>query len=219
MDFNKSVLEKINNLVKLTKQFDHDFKIIIDLPNNVLDEKNIEHVLTLTNNYLLIRNIHGQLIVMMNKLINSTEVKNDNKDDNDEYIEKMYEISTFSSLLSNISDLINNIDFQYKKIAVKYPKYINKKQFTIILITESNDENNEHIKLFNTIKTKYPENKYKIIISTESEMKKEVKKILNQYIKLTSKKLPVLYIVDGSKFIEIPLDKIKDIESIKNILD
>ncbi len=212
MNFNKSILDKINNLVKLTKEFDQDFKIMIELTDNVLDEKNIEHVIALTKNFLLIRNIHGQLIIIMNKLINLSET-------NDEELKQMYEISTFTSLLSNISDLINNIDFQYKKIALKYPKYINKRQFEIILITESNDENNEYIKLFNSIKSKYPENKYKIITTTKLEMKKELTKILNQDIKTTSKKLPILYIIDGIKFIEIPLDEIKDIESIQNILD
>lgn len=215
MDFNKSILDKINNIVKLTKEFDQDFKIIINLQTNNLNQKNIENVLMLTKNYLSIRENHGHLIIMMNKLVNSSI---NNINENSEYEKKMYEISTFNSILSNISDLVNNIDFQYKKIALKFPKYINRKQYKLILVTETNDENAECVKLFNEIRSNYPEHIYKILKSNDSDFKKELKKILNEDIKLKLKNLPILYILDNLNLIEIPLEKIKDIESIKQIL-
>jgi hypothetical protein len=225
MNFNKKLLDNIENIVKLSDDFDSEFKIIIDLPNNQIDEKNAEIIYSLTKNYILIRKQHGELLLMQNILLNQSEQfksKKDNKDniDNIDNIDKLlYDISTFSSLIININELLNNIDLEYKKIALKYPKFINKKSINIILVTK----NNEYNSLIEELKKKYPENKYKII-KYENDKDKDTKnkndKELNEFnIKIKMNNLPLIYIINNSNIIEIPISKINNIESIKNLLE
>lgn len=235
------ILNKIDNLVKLSNDFDSGFKIIYNLDSSSqLDEAKIEILYSITKKYILIRKEHGELLLMINKFTNSIpfdnifdeqvqtggaklikNVKSDVIDitNTDETITKtLYDLSTFNTLIGNINDLINNIDYEYKKIAIKYPKFINKKQMLIILITKNLED--KYVKLMDEIKIEYSEHKYKIIKCEDK--KEEITKCeeeLKEYgIKIKPKILPVIYIINDTTITEIPISKIDGIEPIKNLI-
>ena len=165
MELNLKLLNNIDNLVKLSTDFDSGFKIIYNLDtNDKLNEKNIDILYSITQNYILMRKVHGDILLMMHKFTNSINLhsniqnnnlqeKKSNKNtpktntDNIDDLEtsKLYDLSTFSTLLGNVNDLMNNIDYEYKKIALKYPKFINKNQLIIILIVQNSED--KYIKL------------------------------------------------------------------------
>lgn len=229
MDFiHSKILNKIDNLIKLSSDFDSGYKVIFNLdPSIKLDEKNIEIIFFITKNYILMRKEHGEILLMMNNLINSLNSINEKKNKKEliytDQTEKLYDLSTFNTILNNINDLINNIDYQYKKIAIKYPKFINKKQIMIILITKEGD--NKYIELINKLKTEYPENKYKIIKCDEKDKNKYEKELKEFNIQIKSiKSLPLIYVVSNSTITEIPISKIgkidgiDELEPIKNLI-
>jgi hypothetical protein len=239
MDFNKKLIDKIDNLVKLSTEFDSGFKVIFELEVDKIDEKNAEILYSMTKKYILMRKEHGELILMMNKQINSInlEPKQDvNKEQNkknkknniDKEIDKeidntmeLYNMSTFNTLLSNANDLINNIDYEYKKIAIKYPKFINRGQIILILV-QSPDTEPKYIKMIEELKNKHPEHKYKIIncSDTKSDISKCEEELNHFGIKFKSfKSLPIIYIKNNSTITEIPLSKINDIEPIKKLVE
>ena len=216
MNFNKLLLDKIDNFVKLSKEFDEDYKQVIWISDNKLLDIHIKCIYTLTKNYILLRTAHGKFILMMDQYKDSINTKLLETDDNN--INELYDLSTFSSIMININGLIDNIDFQYKKIAIKYPKFINKKPLTVLLLTNTDDKENEYIKLIEKIKQQSPENIYSIIKCDKKEKKFKCDKILgvNLTIKLTS--LPMLYVINGINIVEIPIDKINNIEALTNII-
>jgi hypothetical protein len=227
MDFNKKILDKIDSLIKLSNDFDSGFKIIFNLDSDTLDEKNTDILYSMTKNYILLRKEHGEIILMFDKLKNSVnydEVKEGTKnkkntDNNSEiYLKALYDISTFSTLLNNINDLINNIDYEYKKIAIKYPKFINKKQITVILITPSSDE--KYTKMINELMISNPEHKYKIIkYDIEKDLSKYKEELKQYEIEIKSlKSLPVIYIINGSTKNEINLSKNSPDIPIKSLI-
>lgn len=239
MDFNKKLLDKINNLVKLSTEFDSGFKVIFDLESDKINERDAEILYSMTKNYILMRKEHGEIILMMNKQINSINSinveqkedkeqnkKNKKKPDTKQDIEidntmELYNVSTFNTLLSNANDLISNIDYEYKKIALKYPKFINGGQITIILITAS-DTDEKYIKMIEDLKNKYPEHKYKIINcgDSKSSIAKCEEELVEYGIKIKSpKSLPLVYIKNKSTITEIPLSKIDSIEPIKHLIE
>jgi len=242
MDFNKKILDKIDNLVKLSSDFDSGFKIIFNLETNKINEETSEILYTMTKNYILCRKIHGELLLMLNKHINSidydqlmeetikTKVINkkskksleiSNINSKSENIKVLYDISTFNTLINNINDLINNIDYEYKKIAVKYPKFINNSQIIIILITSlSIDE--KYTGMICELKTLYPEHKYKIIKCGDKKLDiDKCEEELKDYdIKIKSlKSLPLIYIINGTTITEVPISKIDNIEPIKKLIE
>jgi len=224
MNFNKLLLDKIDNLVILSKEFDENYKKIIETIDNNLDEKIINCIYTLTKNYISLRTIHGEIILLMNKYENYTgeNIKKDDKDLNensDNKINKLYDLSTFYSIITNINELINNIDFQYKKIATKYPKYIGNKSLTVMLLIDENEDENKNVytQLINKVKVKYPENIYKIIKvnkKEKKEKKKNLDKILGINLTLKITILPTIYVINGTNIVELPLDKINNIEEV-----
>jgi hypothetical protein len=243
MDFNKKLIDKIDNLVKLSSEFDTGFKVVFELDTDKINEQNAEILYSMTKNYILMRKEHGELILMINKQINSINIepkedvdKEQNKKNkkkknidievNNADIEvnntmELYNISTFNTLLSNANDLINNIDYEYKKIALKYPKFINGGQITLILI-QSTDTDNKYIKMIEELKNSHPEHKYKIINcgDSKSDISKCEKELELYGIKLKSQKsIPVIYIKNKSTITEIPLSKINEIEPIKHLLE
>ena len=240
MDFNKKLIDKIDNLVKLSTEFDSGFKVIFELEPDKINESNADILYSMTKNYILMRKEHGELILMMNKQLNSINFeskkniekeqnkKNKKNIDKENNIDKeidntmeLYNISTFNTLLSNANDLINNIDYEYKKIAIKYPKFINKSQITLILI-QSPDTEEKYVKMIEELKNKHPEHKYKIVncSDTKSDISKCEEELKNFGIKFKSfKSLPIIYIKNNSTITEIPLSKINDIEPIKQLIE
>lgn len=236
MDFNKKILDKIDNLVKLSTEFDSGFKVMFDLETDKINEHNAEILYSMTKNYILMRKEHGELILMMNKQINSlnfVQIEDRDKEQNKKTKKKdkigteidntmeLYNVSTFNTLLSNANDLINNIDYEYKKIALKYPKFINGSQITLILIKSSNTDE-KYVKMINELKNKHPEHKYKIINcdDTKLDISKCEEELKDYNIKIKSlKSLPLVYIKNKSTITEIPLSKINDIEPIKQLIE
>lgn len=216
MNFNKVVLNKIDNFVFLSKEFDNNYKNVIGLQSEKIDDTSKKNIYMITKYYIELRTVHGELLLMMDELKN-TITSSKSTTENDSH-NKYYDLSTFSSILHSIDELINNIDFQYKKIAMKYPNFINKKPLMILLLTDNDDSENEYVKLLNQVKEQVPENIYKVIKCNKSDKKIKCDKILgvNSTLKISS--LPVLYIINGSNIVEIPIDKINDVSALKNLI-
>ena len=216
MNFNKIVLDKIDKFISLSKEFDLNYKNVITLQDNEIKNENIKYIYMITKYYIEIRTLHGELLLLVDQLknsINSNKLSKQNDNTN-----KLYDLSTFNSILSNINELITNIDYQYKKIAIKYPKFINKKPLTVLLLTDNDDEENIHVKLINQVKEKNPENIYKIVKCNKSDKKIKCDKILGTGLTLKISSLPLMYIINGSNIVEIPIDKINNVDSLSNLL-
>jgi hypothetical protein len=230
------LLDKIDNLIKLSNDFDNGFKIIYEINVNELNKENIELLYSMTKNYILIRKEHGEILLIMHKFTNSlnmdinktlekkstkniSKINEDNNDmDYSENTRLFYDLSTFNTLLGNINDLINNIDYEYKKIAIKYPNFINKKQMMIILVSQDSDD--KYIKLIGELEKSHPEHKYKIIKcgNKKGDISKCEEELMEYEIKIKSKSLPLIYIVNNSTVSEIPISKIDGIEPIKDMI-
>ncbi len=215
MNFNKKLFDKIDNIIKISKDFDENYKKVINIEYKNITDDIIECIYALTKYYISLRSEHGNLILMMDEFKNSIDMK----DNNDNKINQLYDLSTFNSILTNINELITNIDFQYKKFAIKYPKFINKKPMTILLLTESDDESNEYVNLINQVKKQLPENIYKIVKCNKSEKKFKCNKILDINLTLKITELPMLFIINGTNIVEVPIDKFKDVNTLTNIIN
>lgn len=226
MNFNKSILDKINNFVKLSKEFDKNYNRILNQHNTTNTNTNTntnanQLIFTLTNLYIKIREEHGKMLMMVDELKNLI-VKDEEY--NNVNTSKLYDLSTFSSIIANVSELLNNIDFQYKKIATDFPTLINKKQLTILLLSDDNSNpnstNSKYIELIKKLENELPENKYKIINCSKSDKKincaEELELGFDHTIKIT--KLPMLFVYDQSNLTEIPTDKINDINFLENLI-
>lgn len=238
MDFNKKILDKIDNLVKLSSEFDDGFKIIFDTTTETITEQNTELLHSMTKKYISMRKEHGEIILMMNKQmnllnandssmedvnkINTKKQKKNIQDANNDVNNtmKFYDLSTFNTLLNNVNDLINNVDYEYKKIALKYPRFINNKQLHVILIY-STDIDNKYVQLIEELKINHPEHKYIIMKcqGSKSDIDRCEDELKDYGIKIKSKNLPLIYIVNKSTIAEIPISKIDDIEPIKKLIE
>jgi hypothetical protein len=104
MNTNKLLLEKIDNLVNLSVIFDELFKQVINFPDGKIEAEQIQSVYSLTKNYVLIRAEHGSLILITNRLNQDKSSELDElKNMGDELVEKLYDISTFNSFMTNVS--------------------------------------------------------------------------------------------------------------------
>jgi hypothetical protein len=218
MNFNKIVLDKIDSFVLVSKEFDNNYQKVLTVQNDKINDENRKSIFMVTKYYIELRTIHGELILLVDefkKMINSPKSLNLNINEN---TNKFYDLSTFSSILSSVNELITNIDFQYKRIAIKYPNFINKKPLMILLLTDDDNEDNKFVKLLNDVKTQVPENIYKIIKCNKSEKKIKCDKILGVNLTLKIPTLPILFIINGSNIVEIPIDKFDDSNVLKNLI-
>lgn len=216
MNFNKIVLDKINNFVLMSKEFDNNYQNAIRIQNDKIDDESRKSIFMITKYYIELRSTHGELILLVDKfkqMVNSSDLSDKNVNTN-----IFYDLSTFSSILSSINELITNIDFQYKKIALKYPGFINKKPLTILLLTDDDSEQNDFVKLLNDVKEQVPENIYKIIKCKKSEKKLKCDKLLGINLTLKIPKLPTLFIINGSNIVEVPMDKFAEPNLITNLI-
>ena len=216
MNFNKSFIKKINNIIRLSKEFDNNFKTIININNEQINESNIQEIYNATNNYIFLRSEHGGILILLDKLKN--DINSSSTELNDELINKLYNLSTFTSIVNDISQLINNIDFQYKKIALKFPKYINKKPLTLVLFIEKIDKENKYIKMIEELKNKNPENIYKVIECTP-DTKIKCKEILGKDINIKIDKLPSLFIINEDNITEISNNHLQNLNSFVDLIN
>lgn len=245
MNLNKSLITKIDTIVNLTNEFDKLFNSILNFqdmykqnnneqnnnesnnnepnnnePNNNKPNNNeqnkIEQIYALTKNYIFLRSEHGGLLMLLDKLKNN--INSVSTELSDELVNKLYDLSTFNSIINNVSELINNIDFQYKKIALKYPKYISRKPITIILFVEKIDPNNNYIKMIEEVKNLNLENIYKVI-ECGSNKKIKCNEILGKNISIKLDKVPSIFIINDDNIIEIPIEHVKNVKSLLNLIN
>ena len=134
-----SLISKTNSIINFLEEFDNIFKILIEVEDKrTLTSENIQQIAKITELYIFIRSEHGSLIVLRNKLIEQITEKSTNL--SDKLINDLYTLSTFDSIIENISHVISNIDFEYKKIATKFPKFINKKALILILVVKNKED-------------------------------------------------------------------------------
>jgi len=222
-----SLITKTNNIVKYLEKFDNIFKYLIEKKKiNLFDkDKDIQNLEELENSselykkiseltelFIFIRSEHGSIIVLLNKLIN--KISSDNTNLSDEIIYKQYDLSTFYSISQDIFNVISNIDYEYKLIASKFPKFINKNTLRLILVV--NNKNDKFVNIINLLNGKNPENVYDVIITDESKI--NIKSITNKDIKLTINNKPTLFIINGEVITEVSLEKNNTIEKLNSLI-
>ena len=210
----KSLLQKINNILKLSEEFEELHKKFID---NSIEENDIpEMMYKITHLLVLIRAEHGSLILLFDKM--KTKSLNESTELNDQFIENCYDISTFNSIFNNITSLIDNIDYEFKTLATKYPKYVNLHPTFVILILNEENKDEKLINLMNNLQKELPQNSYKIIFCEDTgKCKVKLNDIINKDIKVEIKKLPSLFIITDNNITEI-LEQEYNLESLKNLL-
>jgi hypothetical protein len=216
MDLNISLIKKIENILEMSGRFDKVCTSI--LGGNVdLNESSINNIRELTSLYMIIRAEHGGIIILNDKMKKNVSVRDSTL--SDELINQLYDLSTFTSINDNINNLVSNIDFEFKKIALMYPKLINKQTNHLIFFINKIDKENKYIKMIEDIKKIRPENEYHVI-ECEGEGKKiDCSKMIGMKLSIGVEKLPSLYLINGTNIVEIPLDKLKVCGDLVKLLD
>lgn len=217
-----SIKNGIEKILKMSGDFDKILQqIIAKTSENNIDKKNI---IDLTTLYMEIRVVHGEVLLLFEKMktnaCNNNEQKltKGKKEIRDTQITRnnLYDISTFTSIIENLNSLVSNTDFEFKKIALMYPSYINTQQNHIILLTNSKDD--KYTKIFDELKHIKSEYEYHLI-----ECKKgddiDCTKNIGIQLKLNVKKIPSMFMVTNNDIIEIPLDSVKDTNDLVKLVD
>ena len=202
----------IENILKKSTDFDY---ICTDILEN-LNTKDISiKVEKLTNNYINIRKSHGELLLLENNL-----KKNINKNiklQKGGGKNELYDLSTFTSIIENVSSVINNIDFEFKKIALLFPQYIGENKQNVLYFKDKN-KNSKYSKWIDEIKDTKDNINFDIVELSEENKKYNLSKLTSEDIDIEVKKLPSLFIVKNNNLIEVQLGNIKNIDELKKIL-
>lgn len=205
----------IENILKKSTDFDY---ICTDILED-LNAKDIRNkVEKLTNNYINIRKNHGELLLLENNL-----KKNINKNiklQKGGSKNELYDLSTFTSIIENVSSVVNNIDFEFKKIALLFPQHIGENKQNVLYFKDKN-KNSKYSKWIDEIKEiKDTKNNidFNIVELSEDNKKYNLSKITSEDIDIEVKNLPSLFIVKNNNLIEIQLGNIKNIDELKKIL-
>ena len=216
MDFNISLIKKIENILEMSSRFDKVCTTI--LAGNVdLNESSIQNIRELTSLYMLIRAEHGGIIILNDKMKKDISINDSAL--SDKLINQLYDLSTFTSINDNINNLVSNIDFEFKKIALMYPKLISKQTNHLILFIQKIDKKDKYIKMIEDIKKIRPENEYHIIECKEEGIKVDCTKMVKMQLSIGIDKLPSLYLVNGINIVEIPMEQLKVFGDLIQILD
>ena len=202
----------IENILKKSTDFDFICSDILD----DLNSKNVrEKVENLTKNYINIRKSHGELLLLENNL-----KKNINKNiklQKGGGKNELYDLSTFTSIIENVSNVVNNIDFEFKKIALLFPQHIGENKQNILYFKDKN-KNSKYSKWIDEIKDTKDNINFDIIELSEENKKYNLSKLTSEDIDIEVKNLPSLFIVKNNNLIEVQLGNIKNIEELKKIL-
>ncbi len=215
MNINNSLIKKIDHIVKLSTEFDNVFQNLIEKKGEV-DPKTIEDLYKLTQLFLFIRSEHGGIIMLMDK--KKDQIKSETTELSDKLINQLYDLSSFESILENVSNLVSNVDFEFKRIAIMFPKYINKKPLILVLLTDEISKDNKYIKIIEDIKEIHPQNVYKVIQCSKGD-KVNCGKVGDKKINLTANKLPTLFLINENNIIELPIEKIDSVEKLDVFLN
>ncbi len=218
MDINNSLIKKIDNIVKLTFEFDSIFSELSksQQSESELKPEQIENIYKLTKLYIFLRSEHGSVLILLDRL--KDQVKSQSSELDDELINRLYDLSTFNSIVENVSNLINNIDFEYKRLAVMFPKYINKKPLNIILMTDNLERDDNYVKIINELSKINKEHIYKII-KCEKREKVNCGTIYGKKINITVEKLPSMYIINEDNIVELPIRQITSAEVLNKMIE
>ena len=160
-NIDNSLIQKVDNIVKLSNDFDELFSKLIKIqePSKINPEQ-INNLYEITKLYKIIRAEHGGLLILLDRKKDLIKLKSSEL--TEELVEDLYELSTFNSIISNVSELISNNDFEFKRIAVMFPKFMNKKPLTIMLFIKNINPDDNYIKMIEETKNMYPEHIYKV---------------------------------------------------------
>ncbi len=203
----------IENILKKSTDFDLICANILD--DLAAKDINIK-VENLTNNYINIRKSHGELLLLENNL-----KKNINKNiklQKGGSKNELYDLSTFTSIIENVSSVVNNIDFEFKKIALLFPKYIGENKQNILFFKDKN-KNSKYSKWIDEIKDTRNNINFDIVELSEENKKYNLSKLTSEDIDIEIKNLPSLFIIKNNNLIEIQLDNIKNIDEFKKIIN
>jgi hypothetical protein len=202
----------IENILKKSTDFDFICTDILD----DLNSKNVrEKVENLTKNYINIRKSHGELLLLENNLkknINKN-IKLQKGGSNNE----LYDLSTFTSIIENVSNVVNNIDFEFKKVALLFPQFIGDNKQNVLYFKDKN-KNSKYSKWIDDIKEKKNNVNFEIVELSDDNKKYNLSKLTSEDIDIEIKNLPSLFIVKNNNLIEVQLGNIKNIDELKNIL-
>ena len=218
MDINNSLIKKIDNIVKLTHEFDNIFSGLSKShqEGNELEPEQIENIYKLTKLYIFLRSEHGSILILLERL--KDQIKSQSTELNDELVNKLYDLSTFSSIVENVSNLINNTDFEYKRLAILFPKYINKKPLTVILMSDNLERDNNYVNIINELSKINNEHVYKII-KCEKKEKVNCGTIYGKKINIIAEKLPSMYIINEDNIVELPMRQITSAEVLNKMIE
>ena len=206
----------IENILKKSTDFDYICSDILE----DLNSKDIRNkVEKLTNNYINIRKSHGELLLLENNL-----KKNINKNiklQKGGSKNELYDLSTFTSIIENVSSVVNNIDFEFKKIALLFPQHIGENKQNVLYFKDKN-KNSKYSKWIDEIKDDNKDIRKNIdfnIVELSDENKRyNLSKLTSEDIDIEVKNLPSLFIVKNNNLIEVQLGNIKNIDELKKIL-
>jgi hypothetical protein len=208
---NKSLIEKIENIIKLSSEFDKLCNEIIKSSNEA--NNNISnHVYNLTNLYMTLRAEHGSIILITFNYKNNLDKNHDNIKDND-----LYDLSVLTQISDSVMSLMSNIEYQYKRISLVYPNLIKKNAPFLILFT--NDSKNKFVNYFEQLKKKYNEYKYKVIKCDEIGSLVNCSKFLNKKLSIKIDKLPSMYLITDENMQEIPISKLESFEELEKFIN
>ncbi len=214
MNINNSLIKKIDNIVKLSGEFDEIFSGLIKKKYNTESEK-IEKLYKLTQLFIFIRSEHGGVLMLIDR--KKDKIKEESSELSEKLVNDLYELSTFNSLLENVSNLVSNVDFEFKRIAVMFPKYINKKPMTLILLTDNISKNNLYVEMIEKVKELHPENVYKVIECSKGD-KVNCGKAGEKKINVTASKIPLMFLINENNIVELPIDKIDNEVDLEKFL-
>ena len=221
IDINKSLLEKIDNINKLTAEFDNIFDMFKDLQVSKTNQEQTNKLYRLTELYKLIRSEHGSLIMLFEEKKDIKKLNIDKLPSNI-LLNDYFDLSTFESIIKNISELISNIDFEFKRIVTMFPKFLKKNPTTIILVIGLDNSSDNFVKMFEEVQTKHPEHIFKIF---KSKANKKVNcgiihgNTNGKDLNILVKEVPSLFISNGETIIKLPIEKIKDTKSFEQFIN
>jgi hypothetical protein len=208
INFNNSLIQKIDNIEKISGEFDEIFSHLIKIQDvKNITPNDIEQLYKLTKLFKFIRSEHGSLLILLDK--KKDLIKSKSSELTDELVEDLYDLSTFDSIISNVSDLVSNIDFEFKRIAIMFPKFMNKKPLSIILFIDKIYPKNKYIKMIEEVKKLYPENIYKVFECKEGS-KVNCGKYNNKDLILSAKNVPNMFLINDSNITMLPTENIQN---------
>lgn len=218
MDINNSLIKKIDNIVKLTNEFDMIFSVLRKTYKEgvELDSEQVENIYKLTKLYIFVRSEHGSILILLDRL--KDKIKSGSTELNDDLINKLYDLSTFTSIVENVSNLISNIDFEYKRLAVMFPKYMNKKPLTVILVSDDLDRDKNYVDIINNLSKQNNERVYKVIKCEKGE-KVNCGTIYGKKINIKAEILPNMYMINDENIVELPIKQITSAEILNKIIE